>query len=162
MVSEPESPQTEGPSAAPSQENRPQPHPLEELRDSVAELLDYLQYYISARIDSAKYAIRRRILVGSMIAVAVLAGAGVIVTSVVLVCEGICDGLSVLLGHRWAGELVTGFLFLAVAGGGAYIALSRMIGSSHRRIIAKYEAMQEQQRQRFGRDVAVDSEKAHG
>ena len=161
-MSEPESPQADGTSAPPRQESRPQPHPLEDLRDSVAEFLDYLQYYISARIDSAKYAIRRRILVGSMIAVAVLAGAGVIVTSVVLLCEGICDGLSDLLGHRWAGELVTGFLFLVVVGGGAYIALNRMIGSSHRRIIAKYEAMQQRQRERFGRDAAVNSEKAHG
>ncbi|MGD0139743.1 MAG: hypothetical protein ABSD28_12770 [Tepidisphaeraceae bacterium] len=124
------------------------------LRNRLEELADYFAYYLSSRIDALKLAVKRRIILGVMVAVAVLAGAGAIVMAVVLLCEGICDGLSVILGHRWAGELATGVLLLGALALVAYLMLSRLIRQSRLRTIGKYEAFRARQRDRFGRDVA--------
>jgi hypothetical protein len=157
MVSQPESEREDGSTASSSQQpgsqSAPDPHPGGDLRQSIEELVDYALYYLSAHVDSVKFKIRRRILVASMIAVAVLAGAGAVVTGVVIFCDGICDGLSRLLGWRWAGELLTGFLLLAVVALGAYLFLHWMIRQSYNRMVAKYQAMRQRHRERFGRDV---------
>ncbi|MGD0388739.1 MAG: hypothetical protein ABSC42_07275 [Tepidisphaeraceae bacterium] len=124
------------------------------LRSRLEELADYFAYYLASRIDALKLAVKRRIIFGVMVAVAALAGAGAIVTAVVLLCEGICDGLSVFLGHRWAGELATGVLLLGALALIGYLILSRLIRQSRRRTIGKYEEFRARQRERYGRDVA--------
>ncbi|MGA2442372.1 MAG: hypothetical protein ABSH08_15570, partial [Tepidisphaeraceae bacterium] len=45
------------------------------LRNRLEELADYFAYYLSSRIDALKLAVKRRIILGVMVAVAVLAGA---------------------------------------------------------------------------------------
>jgi hypothetical protein len=150
MVSQPESPEKPGETKQRPEDKPPAADPFAAIRERVAEVLDYFLYYLSAQIDSVKFAIKKRIFIAATIAVAVLAGAGAIVTAVVLLCEGICDGLSELLGRRWAGELATGCMLVIVVGIGAYVTLGRLIRRSHKRIIAKYEAMQKRHEDRFG------------
>ncbi len=128
---------------------------MTDMRDRISELVDYFLYYISARIDTLKFAIKKRIFTASWIAIAVLAGAGAIITGVVLLCEGICDSLSVLFGHRWAGELATGALLLGVVAGGGFIAVRHLIQQSYLKSLGKYEAMRKKERERFGRDAAA-------
>ncbi len=161
-MSQPESPEKPEETQQRPEDKPPSADPLAAIRERVAEMLDYFLYYLSARIDSVKFGIKRRIFIGSTIAVAVLAGAGAIVTAVVLLSEGICDGLSELLGRRWAGELVTGCLLVIVVGAGAYVTLGRLIRRSHRKIIAKYEAMQRRHEDRFGRTAENKSGESHG
>lgn len=130
------------------------PDPLGDMRQRISELIDYFLYYISARIDTLKFAVKRRIFIASWIAIAVLAGAGAIITAVALLCEGVCDGLSVLFGHRWAGELATGAMLILVVAGGGYGAVWYLIRQSHLKSMAKYEAMRQKEREQFGRDAA--------
>jgi hypothetical protein len=127
--------------------------PLGDIRQRISELIDYFFYYISARIDTLKFAVKRRIFIASWIAIAVLAGAGAIITAVALLCEGVCDGLSVLFGHRWAGELATGAMLILVVAGGGYGAIWYLIRRSHLKSMAKYEAMRRKEREQFGRDA---------
>jgi hypothetical protein len=162
MVSQPESPQAQPQTDPPSKDERPPVSPLGDLHVKLAELLDYFLYYITASIDSLKFAIKRRIFVAWVIAVAVLAGAGVVVTAVVLLCEGICDGLSELLGRRWAGELATGILLIIIVAGVAYFALRQLARRLHRKMSAKYEAIHARQRERFGRDAAQNRGEPNG
>ncbi len=115
--------------------------PIAAMRDRVAELVDYFLYYISARIDSLKFAIKRRIFIACWIATAVLVAAGAIVTGVVLLCVGVSEGLTQWFGHRWAGELATGALLLVVVAVGGFIGIGHLIRSSHLKSVAKYEAM---------------------
>jgi hypothetical protein len=123
-------------------------------REKIAELVDYLGYYLVARIDALKFGIKKRIFIACFIAVAVVAGAGVIVTAVALLCEGICDGLSELFGRRWLGELVTGALLSGGTGIAAFVILRRLIEGSHLKIRGKYEALRRRQRQVHGHDVS--------
>lgn len=125
------------------------------------ELLDYLVYYIASRIDAVKFYIKRRILWMAMVALGVLAGAGAIVTAVVLLCEGIADSLSALFGRRWAGELATGVLLLGATVIIGYFALNNLISQSHRERVAKFEEFRARHRQRYGHDVA-DRAHQHG
>ncbi len=131
----------------------PEDEAFASLRTRLEELADYVAYYLSSRIDALRMSIRWRIIWGWLIGVAVLAGAGAIVTAVALLCEGICDGLSELLGRRWAGELATGVLLLGIVALVGYLIVSRLVRRAHRRITNKYEAFRARQRERYGRDV---------
>ena len=105
------------------------------------------------QLDALNFAIKRRILTASIMAVTVLAAAGAIVTAVVLLCEGICDGLSSLLGHRWAGELVTSLLLLGLVVVAGAIAVNKLFIGPHKKIVDRYEKLRRRQRERHGRDV---------
>jgi hypothetical protein len=134
------------------------------LRGRFDEFVDYAVYYLICQLDALKFAIKRRILTASIMAVTVLAAAGAIVTAVVLLCEGICDALSGLLGHRWAGELVTSLLLLGLVALAGSIAVNRLFIGPHQKIIDRYEELRRRQRQRHGRDVRdrAREDKTHG
>jgi len=123
------------------------------LRGRFDEFVDYAVYYLISRIDALKFAIKRRILTASLISVAVLAAAGAIITAVVLLAEGICDGLTDLLGHRWAGEFATGALLLGGVGIAGIYAITRFMSGPHLRTVRQYEALRQRQRERRGCDV---------
>jgi hypothetical protein len=123
------------------------------LRGRVDEFVDYAVYYLISRIDALKFAIKRRILMASLICVAVLAAAGAIITAVVLVAEGLCDGLTDLLGHRWAGEFATGALLLGIVAIGGIFAMTRFMSGPHLRTVRQYEALRQRQCDKRGCDV---------
>jgi hypothetical protein len=124
------------------------------------ELLQYVLYYIAARMDHIRAMVRQRVAILAGIAVAVLAGAGAIVTAVVLLCEGICDGLAELTGHRWIGELLTAGLLVAIVAVSATVILNRMFGARSRKTVMRYEAMRRRQQREFHRDVQHSTEGA--
>ena len=76
MVSQPESPEKPEETRQRPEDKPPSPDPFAAIRETIAEMLDYFLYYLSARIDSVKFAIKKQIFAASTIAVAVLAGAG--------------------------------------------------------------------------------------
>jgi hypothetical protein len=134
------------------------------LRGRVDEFVDYAVYYLICQLDALKFAIKRRILTASIMAVTVLAAAGAIVTAVVLLCEGICDALSSLLGHRWAGELVTSLLLLGLVAVAGAIAVNKIFIGPHQKMVDRYEEMRRRQRDRHGRDVhdRAGEDRTHG
>jgi hypothetical protein len=163
MARKPKDAQTSDEAADPRPEEKPPaPDPLGGIHQSIAELLNDFRYYVAARIDAIKFAIKRRIFIACFIAVAALAAAGAIVTGVVLLCAGISDGLAELLGRRWAGELATGALLLSAVALGGYLVLGRLIRRSHRRVVAKYEEMRRDHRERFGPGGAAKTESEDG
>jgi hypothetical protein len=133
----------------------------------LGELFDYAAYYLLTRIDAGKHYLKRKILWLSIVALTVLACAGATVTAVVLLCAGVADGLSDLLGHRWAGELLTGVLLLAVTAGAGYWLMNHLVGQSKRERMMKFEKMRARHRQRYGHDIAdaarqASTENPHG
>jgi len=148
----PTPPETDQAEAQPEQGKSPE-EVFASLRERFDEFVDYAVYYLITRLDALKFAIKRRIFTASLIAVAVLAGAGAIITALVLLAEGVCDGLSDLLGHRWAGELVTGALLLGIVAIVGVKAVNRFITGPHLRTVRQYEELRRRQRERRGRDV---------
>lgn len=124
------------------------------LRTRIEELIDYSIFYATSRWDALKLRIKRRIFIASMLAVSVLAAAGAIVTAVVLLAEGICDAFTVLLGHRWMGEVVTALFLLGLVAGSALFGVTRLSTKSHQRAVKKYDDLRRHQRERRGHDVA--------
>ena len=123
------------------------------LHNRFDEFVDYAIYYLISRLDALRYAFKRRILIASIMAVTVFAAAGAIVTAVVLLCEGICDALSAMLGHRWAGELVTSLLLLGLVAVAGSIAINRLFIGPYHKLVDRYDELRRRQRQRHGRDV---------
>ena len=131
--------------------------PAEAFRDvgtRLAELSDYLSYYVAARTDAIKASVRNAGLYAALGVIGLFAGGALVVTAVVLLLRGIAGGLAVLFGNRlWLGELVTAILFLALIGGGAWFMLGRLTKASRERTVKKYVSRQQQQRAKFGTDV---------
>lgn len=124
------------------------------LLDDGRELLEYVQLYLSAKADAVKAQVRTIGLLAVLGVLGAVAGAGIIVTAAVLIVVGVADALGALFGgHYWAGDLVTGVLFLGIIGGGACFMMGRLTNSSKRRTVQKYEERLNRQRQDFGTDV---------
>jgi uncharacterized membrane protein len=122
---------------------------------SVAELLHYVAYLLSAKLDQIKLSIQTLILYAVLGVLAVVAAATVLIVSVVLLFTGIAHGLGSAMGGRdWLGDLIVSLIVL----GGIAISLSFLLTkfktASRRRTIGKYEDRRRQQREQFGRDVA--------
>ena len=126
----------------------------------VQELSEYAGYLISAKMDGIKLAVRNAGIYAALGVVGALAGGAFVVTTVVLLLRGIAGGLGALFGGRlWLGELVTSVVFLALLGVGTWIMMGRLTKASRERTVKKYASRQQQQRARFGTDVAERAER---
>ena len=131
-----------------------------DVKTRVAELTEYAGYFLSAKVDGIKLAIRNAGVYAALGAVGLFAGGALVATAVVLLLRGIAGGLGTLFGGRlWLGELVTAVVFLALIGGGAVFALRRMTAASRERTVKKYESRKQQQRARYGTDVGQRAER---
>jgi hypothetical protein len=89
------------------------------LFEDLSALREYALYYVSARVDVVKHRVRKAILWAAAGVMGMVAGAVVLITAIVLLLDGIAAGLAALLGgRRWAGDLITGIVVLAVIPGG--------------------------------------------
>jgi hypothetical protein len=161
------------PNAAPSSGGSPssserippddQQSPAEAFADvkvRVQELSEYVGYLLSARIDGIKLAVRNAGIYAALGIVGALAGGAFVVTIIVLLLRGIAGGLGALFGGRlWLGELVTSVVFLALLGVGTWLVMGRLTKASRERTVKKYASRQQQQRARFGTDVAERAER---
>jgi hypothetical protein len=156
------SPQTNGDQTAADATQRqatPGPHPLDPLIASLKALQAYVSYYLAIRTESLKVKIRQAALMAAMGLLGLLAGAGLVIYAVVLLLSGIAEGLTVLFGNRaWAGDLLTGGLFLAIVFGGMYAGMRIWTKISWRKTEEKYERRRNQQRADLGRDVHETAE----
>jgi len=132
------------------------------LRERLAQLADYARYYLASRRDAVKLVVKRGIFFAIAGLLAVFALAALLVTAVVLICQGVAEGLSVLLGHRWAGDLLTGLILI---GGIAAIAMIayKIVGSrSHRLTMERYAELRQKQREQYGQDISSHSASGNG
>jgi hypothetical protein len=142
---------------------RPQDEaPADALKDAMrtlGELREYAGYFVAAKVDGIKLAIRR---IGVMAAVGVfglLAGGAIVATAAVLFCVGLAQAVATLFAHEngvprtWLGNLIVGLLLLLVIGGGAWFMMSRLTGSSRKATVKKYELRRQRERADFGHDV---------
>src|SRR5947208_16770839 len=73
-----------------------------EVGERINEVRDYAAYYVKARVDKLKVALRNVAVMAALGIVGLIAGGALVVTAVVLLCTGIAQGLTVLFGgHAW-------------------------------------------------------------
>jgi len=148
-------------SAADACGSSPADDPLKPLLRSLGELKEYIGYYLSSQGDAVQLKIRQGLLWAVLGIACGLVGLAALITSVVLLLDGVAEGLAILFGDRlWAGELVTGAAILILAAIAAYFVVARITKTSRQRIIQKYERRRQKQRVEFGRDVSQRA--AHG
>src|SRR5688572_16012595 len=143
----------------------PDPHdeaPADALKDALrafGEMREYLGYFVAAKLDGIKLSVRR---IGTLAVVGViglLAGGAIVATAAVLFCVGLAQAVATWLAHdngvprTWLGNLIVGLVLLLGIGGGAYFLVSRLIGSSKKATVKKYELRRQRQRADFGHDV---------
>ena len=126
----------------------------------LAELREYVNFFVSARIDAYKATARKAGLYAAIGVVGLLALSTFIITTMVLLCVGVAQMFTALFGGRaWAGNLLTAILFLALIAGAILIGYRRFTGSSRERTMAKYAKRKQQQRAQFGTDVQERAER---
>ncbi len=135
------------------------------VRDGVRaaqELLAYVRLLISATLDRWKLSALMLVLYAALAVFGAAAGIAVVVTSVVLLLVGAAHGVGALLGNRdWLGDLLVGFILLAVLTLSISSFLDRFLVASRKRTAKKYQAKHQQQRQEFGHDVNDRSHVTH-
>lgn len=151
--------QSGGPAAAAAHKHATeQETAADALRDgfrSFREATAYGKLLVSATLDRWKLSVLMLALYAGLAVFGLAAGVAVVATSVVLLLVGVAHGVGAALGGReWLGDLLVGFGFLAVLTIGLAAFLDRMVSSSRRRTVKKYEARHSRQRQNFGHDVA--------
>jgi hypothetical protein len=131
----------------------PQAH-LKAAQRRFEELKEYVSYLVSAKIDALKLTMVNAGIYAALGIVGLMALSALVVTAVVLVCNGFAGGLATMFGHRlWLGNLVAGIVLLGAIAGVAWFGLKKVTGASKERTLKKYAARQQQQRAKFGEDV---------
>lgn len=117
----------------------------------VAEVRDYALLYVETRKDQVKVAVRQAITYAVLGLLALMAGATVLVVSVVLVLGGVAGGIGQLVGGQlWAGQLITGGVVISLAALTVYFAIRSATTTSRRKLGQKYERRRKELQTRFG------------
>jgi len=128
----------------------------------LSELLEYARQYYAAQVDLLRLRLRRMIVLAALALVALLAGATLIVTLVVMACRGLSDLIAQALGGRvWAGELIVSVGTISILIVGCWLALRSMSRKSMKDAVNRYEQRRRQQRARFGKDAAERAREHH-
>ena len=138
-----------------SENERGGPAAVQELQRQYEELLEYVRFYLAARVDTIRVALRRTVLSLVMGTLALFVAGAALATCTVIGILGIANLIGQLLGDRlWAGYLITGFGALLIVGLALLLFSSRLKRTSRERTASKYARRRQEQRARFGRDVA--------
>lgn len=126
------------------------------------ELKEYAAYFASARWDGFKLSIRQAVVYAALGLLGLCVAGAILVMSVVLLLDGIANGLGVLFGDRpWLGSLVVGVVLLGLLSGGVVLGLKWIASKSKQKTVEKYESRKRQQRAEYGRDVQQRAREAH-
>jgi hypothetical protein len=129
-------------------------NPTAPLRAHLAELQDYVAFYLSTKADALKLQVRTVLIYAALGIVAAIVGAGALTTAVVLALNGVANGLAHLLGGRlWAGQLITGSSILLILAAAIILGMRYVTNSSRKKTKEKYDHWRDEQRTRFGHDV---------
>ena len=131
------------------------PEAFDRLLKQVAELREYITYFVSAKTDSVKLSVQQVLMWVVLGFVGVIALSSLLATVMVLLLTGLAEGLTVVFGGRiWLGNIVAGLLTLAILGLGSFIWVRKWRKSSRMRTIQRYEQQQRQQQAAFGHSVS--------
>jgi hypothetical protein len=140
--------------SAPGAESAP-PEAFEQLLKQVAELREYVTYFVSAKTDSARLLVQQAIIWVALGFVGVIAICSVVATAVVLLLTGLAEGLTVVFdGRVWLGSIVAGLFTLAILGLGSFLGVRKWRQSSRMRTVQRYEQQQLEQQAAFGHSVS--------
>ncbi len=132
------------------------------LKQQSGELLEYLAYYLHAKADGLKFRGRRVLLRIELEVVGILVMAGVLLVGITLVFIGIAQGFAQLFANQpWLGPLIAGLLLLGCIGAGGWWFHRAVEKKSYQETVQKYEQRKQQQRARFGHDVAERAKVEH-
>ena len=119
-----------------------------------AEVKAYAGHYVSAKLDGVRSSLKSVVLYAALGVLGAIAGTAVLATASVLLVRGIAGGLTVLFrGHAWVAEMVTGIVLLMGILGTTYFMISKILGKSRAAAVAKYEAMNRDQKSQLGHNV---------
>jgi hypothetical protein len=132
-----------------------EPDPVVPFLADLAELREYLDYYIDVRIDQLRVGIRAAI-VSVAISIGAVAVAGTaLATAVVLFLRGLAGLVGDLSGRgHEVGDTIVGGILLIGAGAGAWVWARRRQAQEQKRVIEKYEHRKQAERDTFGTDVS--------
>jgi hypothetical protein len=136
-------------------DDAPDVTPLDRISIELAELREYARYYLEARRDILKLLLRRIAAGLLLILLGPVAVLGAIVAAIWLLLTGLAGGLGEWFGNRlWLGNLTVGCLVIASVALGTWLAVIWWRVRWRERTVERYEQRQDDQRARFGRDVA--------
>jgi hypothetical protein len=133
---------------------------LRTARQQVQELIDFVSYYVTARLDAAKVTARNVVLYAALGVIGLVAAFTLVATSVVLVCLGLAYAVAALVGYAWVGMLIVGILILGAIGGGVYFGFAWFTRQQRNRTVNRYEQKQRRQRETYGHDVEQRAQNA--
>lgn len=100
----------------------PEPTPSRAFGEAInrfAELRDYVAYFLAAKLDAIRLTVRNIAVLAVIGVIGLVAVAALIVTSVVMILNGIAGGLGLLMG-QWGANLLTGGVVLIALPGRLY------------------------------------------
>lgn len=125
------------------------------LASLVAELRQYFGHFLAAKLDGVKLTAKRLVIYAVLGIIAAIVAGTILITASVLLLVGLAYAIGALFDpdEPFVGMLiVAGVVLLGTFGGGLLI-LKRMLGSSRKYTIDKYERMEREERAQFGRDA---------
>ena len=126
--------------ASDTPDNGKRPEPYEPLLAALAEWSGFASHYFTAQSDLARLKIRRALVLATAWLFGRIALYVAIGYAVFLLLNGISGGVAELCGHReWAGNLITGGLFLIGLGIALKVGSNRFVSLTQRRIQEHYE-----------------------
>lgn len=135
------------------------PNPAKEaftrITGDLEEIKEYAGYYLAAKVDGIKQSVRNIGLYAALGVLGAIVGGAIVATAAGLLVVGLAEALGNLFGGRyWLGDLVTGVVVLGAVAGGAYFMMNKLTGTWRSQTLKKYEQRKQDQRERFGHDVA--------
>jgi hypothetical protein len=130
------------------------PEAVRRLQAQLEELGEYLRLYLAARGDAILASVRSigLWLVVGVVALVVLVA--MLATAAAMALLGIAGLVGQQLASPWAGYALTGFGFLGLCALGLIAAVFLLRRGFRKQTMKKYARRHEEQRRRFGHDVA--------
>ena len=140
-------------SPAPADDKRDAGEAFHDAMARVAELQEYIAYYVSAKTDAIKLSARKAIIAIALGLIGLLAVVAAVAAAMVMLLHGIAEAIGSALGRPWLGELIVGAGFFALLGIGAFVGVRVVTSGSRKKTVEKYESRKTAQRSRFGHHV---------
>jgi len=128
---------------------------LRRLQQQIGELQAYCAHVVSAKRDGLLLSIRQSVLWVVLGIVGLIALAGLLITSLVLLLDGAAAGLALLFGGQlWLGHIVVGGGVLVLLALGMFIGVRTWQNRSRQQKVQQYDERQLQQRATYGHSVS--------
>jgi len=142
-------------STAPGEQEPSPPEALRRLQQQIEELQAYFTHFVSAKVDGFLLSSRQLALWTALGIMGLIALAGLIITTIVLLLSGAAAGFGLLFGGRlWLGQVVVGGGLLSLLALGILVGMRIWQHRSRQQKVQQYDERQLQQHAAFGRSVA--------